>query len=245
MRVNLLNTKNRMFDLPVALLSILLFSGCSLDFLRDFGSAVGQATAAIITYRPNDPEHFDTYRRNPFNNNPIRSGNENTMGFYSGDVMYVTEMIYDPYNSGSLERAGFRCHKEKDSLYISSVILPYPDSFYGNLDSFDKYFNNIAFLIFPKEDSLEDGSIIVPGSRVCLKDQTDAAYSVESAVFTFDKELSSEYYHTGSFEVIYLDSQGFRCKLEGGRLKLYESVFGSEVSFKNWWESLTANGSFL
>lgn len=224
--------------LVAILLSILLFSGCSLDFLRDFGSAVGQATAAIITYRPDDPKYMDTNPRNPFSNNKPRNENENSLGFYSDDVMFITEMELDAsiYNyNAPLSSAVMICREEKDSIIIYSKIVRYPDSFYGTLDNYDSYFRRIAFFIYP-EDIGEDDMIHISGSRIIIKDQNDVSYSANSAVFVFNESLSSGNYHSGAFSVAYNDLDGNECSLESGRFKLYDTIIESYSTslFERW-----------
>lgn len=180
----------------------------------------------MMTYRPDAPEHMDTNPRNPFNDIKPHDANENSLGFYSEEAMYITEMELDAsiYNyNGSISSAVMICREQKDTILINSKIVRYPESYYGTLDKYDSYFRQISFLIQP-EDYLEDVSILLPGNRVFIKDQNGVVFNAASAIVVFNEELVSECYHSGTFTVEYNDLSGRDCSFERGRFKLFDTV---------------------
>lgn len=176
-----------------------------------------------MDFRPDKPENMDTNRRNPYNDYRPYSEGENSLGFYSGEEMYISIIRNDglgcPYQS-----AYFQCYSPKDTLYIYADILPYPEWFYGTLDSFDKYFCKIGVLILPDDYSVDGMKARIDGGQVFLMDQESNSYTVLSAEFSFYEDINANSYHTGCFEVTYFDLFGNQCTLSEGRFKLYESV---------------------
>ena len=230
--------KNKTIGLLFLWASSIVLSGCSLDSLRDFGAAVGKATAEMMTYRQDDPKYMDTNPRNPFND--IKPGDEtgNSIGFYCGDIMHISIIMeYGFIVKDSHQSAFMICNEEKDSLMIYTHLLPYPESYYDTLDNLDHYFDLLAFLVLP-EDFGEDGIIRIDGDRVFLRDQTSAFYSVSAVVLQFNEEITSNKYHTGSFVIEYNDLSGNELSLSNGRYKLHDHVveYWQKRGLKGWWE---------
>ena len=168
------------------------------------------------------PSRQDQVSNNPFNGIvPLNEG-DNSLGFYSGQTMYRQPAIFRWQGMRSTTECGayiLHLHDQLDTVfYICSSVAPYPDSFYGTLDKYDRFFNYIHFTIHP-QDYVKGDPIVLNGSQVILNDQIGNSYKVISARILLDDTLT-ENYVSGSFDVTYERASYLKGELTGGRFKM-------------------------
>ena len=167
------------------------------------------------------PETQATCSHNPFNDVVPGDYRKNSRGFYDNDIMYREPTKYMVYNTCQ-NYTHCHCRPPKDTLLIFSAVAPYPDSYYGTLDKYQRFYNLIAFLVVT--ESIDDqGVVVLPGEQVKLTDQKGDSYRVLSATLSFDCDYLNDY-TPGGFEVLYVNRDGSQALLKNGRFKLIHEV---------------------
>ena len=165
------------------------------------------------------PSRQELVSNNPFNDIVPLYDDENSLGFYSGKTMYRQPALVLPGQLPHTNCGAYILHDQQDTVfYIYSSVAPYPDSFYGTLDKYDRFFNYIHFTIHPL-DYVKGDPIVLNGDQVKLIDQKGDYYNVISARILLDDTLT-ENYVSGSFDVTYERASYLKGELTGGRFKM-------------------------
>ncbi len=221
----------RFFNL---LLSLYLIVGCQL--INDsIDLAIKQAAERTRTFlREGDidtPARQNTSSRNPFNDVITNTSYDNCLGFFSGGICYRQPFRAHRSIFESPEFYYFTrqfCDTERDTVIISSIIAPWPDSFYGNLSHHNmNYFSEIAFL-FRKDMFDSDKPIILDGKSVALFDQRKTRNEVSYARIEFLDPFTPKGYNRGTFVVTYKTLSGETEQLTDGCFKLRSGDFNDE-----------------
>ena len=171
------------------------------------------------------PNKQDLTSHNPFNDLEPSGPYDNSLGFYDRNTTY-RQPTYNPriFEHPFLVYSKFLCYPDRDTLLIQSDVLPYPESYNNDLGKYSRYYTEIAFLI-SKADRGSDGSYILPGSSVMLRDQKANNYNVNSAWIELEDGKDCT---IGRFEVLFEDSSGNLRSLSGGRFKLKATIINRD-----------------